>query len=420
MLGKLRSEPRLNIVFAPDILTDRDTSSDCFRTIEVAMYRSNVSFLVVALLAIGLTGCSLMSASAPVSLPEYWPTDGWRTDRPEGHGFDSGLANVIAEQIPQLPFLDGLIIIRHGYIVHESYYNGYDADSLHDIASVTKSWTSALVGMAHVAGFLPDLDAPLPTLLPDYFVAGAHDDKRTITLRHLLQMRSGLAFEEDVLNTGGYGGSELLDRDLTALSLSFPVWHPPGESWNYSTLDTQLIAAIMQRAVGEPLAAYAQKNLFAALGIDAFNWWKDGAGTTIGGQNLSMRPRDMAKLGLLYLHNGVWEGEQLVPRSWVTMSISPQNETLYYPPTGQAELIEWYGYHWWVWKGEWFSGQRSFQAMGYGGQQVLVFPELDLILVTTSQLPGLDTARDIEQRTALGALFLDVILPAITDVKRQQ
>jgi CubicO group peptidase (beta-lactamase class C family) len=156
--------------------------------------------------------------------------------------------------------------------------------------------------------------------------------------------------------------------------------------------------------------------LFAPLGIAAYDWWQDGMGTTVGGQNLSMSPRDMAKLGLLYLHGGVWDGEQLLPADWVELSLTPQNERLYFPPSGQEETIEWYGYHWYTWKGDWFYGYRSFQASGYAGQQVLVFPELDLMIVTTANLTGVTPAIEMEQRAALQELIHDVILPALTDV----
>jgi CubicO group peptidase (beta-lactamase class C family) len=277
------------------------------------------------------------------------------------------------------------------------------------------------VGKAQAEGLLSSIDAPLPVLLPQYFDGAAaaqeYADKRTMTLRQLLQMRSGLAFDEDTLNTGGYGGEELLEENLTAMALGFPVAHPPGESWNYSTLDTQLISAIVQEAAGEPLAAFTAAHLFAPLGVETFEWSHDGAGTTIGGQNLSMTPRDMAKLGLLYLHGGAWEGNQLVPNEWVTLSLTPQNERLFFPPSGQVETIDWYGYHWYTWKGEWFFGYRSFQAAGYGGQQVLVFPELNLIIVTTANLAGATPDTDVQQRTALNELILEVIFPALADVE---
>jgi CubicO group peptidase (beta-lactamase class C family) len=383
------------------------------------MNKRHLLVLMVTLYAFALMACS--TTAAPSSLPAYWPTDGWQSEVPEDHGFDAALSETIATRAQELPFLDSLLIIRHGYLVHESYYNGYDATTLHDIASVTKSWTSALVGIAQAEEKLTGLDAPLSELLPDYFGAGDYADKQSITLRHLLQMRSGLAFSEDELNSGTYGGVELLETDLTQLALTFSVNHPPGESWNYSTLDSQLISAIVQQAVDQPLASYAESTLFASLGIDEFEWWEDGVGTTIGGQNLSMTPRNMAKLGLLYLHDGVWEGKRLLPEGWVTLSLTPQDDPAYYPPTDKVETIEWYGYHWWIWKGDWFFGFRSFQASGYAGQQVTVFPELELIVATTSNLAGVDIDTEIAQRTALNEiLFLEVIFPALTNVDLTQ
>lgn len=116
--------------------------------------------LTISLLSAGLSACRAAPVPAPVSLPDYWPTESWRIDAPEHHDFDPTLPDAIAARIPELPFLDGLLIIRHGYIVHESYYNSYDAGTLHHIASVTKSWTSALLGIALTARESPRTTSP--------------------------------------------------------------------------------------------------------------------------------------------------------------------------------------------------------------------------------------------------------------------
>jgi len=381
------------------------------------MMRNVISILFTLwLLASLLSGCGPQPAR--VTPPDYWPTQEWRSDSPANHGFNDELPAAVDERVQSdLPFLDAILVIRHGYIVHEHYYNGYDASMIHDIASVTKSWTSALVGMAQAQGKLSNLDAPLSELLPRYFSDDAYKDKQMISLRHLLMMRSGIEFDEDKLNTGVYGGVELLEGDLTAFALSFPMAFAPGEAWTYSTLDTQLVSAIFSEAMGASLASFAASTAFKEMGIGPIDWLADGNGVTIGGQNLSMRPRDMAKLGLLYLHNGVWEGEQLVPAEWVRASLTPQREPAFFLPTNQVETIEWYGYLWWLWKGEWFYGYRSFQASGYAGQQVLVFPELDLIVATTAHMEGVDPAADIEQRTALDKLITEVIFPTLMDVE---
>lgn len=365
-----------------------------------------------------LTACNEVTPNQKT--PEYWPTAGWRTAPPAEHGFDGvRLAEIAQSAGETIPFLDSLLIIRDGYIIQESYYNDYDENAQHDIASVTKSWTSALLGMARAEGKLSDLDAPLPNLLPDYFAGEEHADKSEITLRHLLQMRSGIEYNEDALDSGEYGAEELLQGDTTEFGLGFPMAYPPGETWNYSTLDTQIISTIFQRATGQSLASYAAANLFDPLGIENFEWVADGSGTTIGGQNLSMAPRDMAKLGLLFLHDGAWEGEQLVPTEWIELSLTPQGEA-YFEPTGQMEIIEWYGLLWWTWKPEWFYGYRSYQARGYGGQQVLVFPELDLIIATTAELPQLNPDAAREQWELIGGDLIHEIFSALTDLELEE
>jgi CubicO group peptidase (beta-lactamase class C family) len=343
--------------------------------------------------------------------PDYWPTAGWRSAAPEAHGLDPGALAALDGAAP--PYLDGLLVIRDGYIVYERYANGHDADTLHDIASVTKSWTSALVGIARGQGRLAELDAPLPELLPAYFAGDGHADKRAITLRHLLMMRSGIAFDEHTLNSGGYGDpAELLAGDLTALALDFPVAHPPGTAWNYSTLDTQLVASVMREATGAPLSAFAEAQLFAPLGVGPTDWLADATGGTVGGQNLRMTPRDMAKLGLLYLHGGVWEGRQLIPAAWVRESTTPQGEALYVP-TGKVEPIRFYGYHWWLWEESWYDGlSEGLHAMGYAGQSVLILPRLNMVIVTTANL-AIAPEQEESQRAGLHALIVEHILPAV-------
>jgi CubicO group peptidase (beta-lactamase class C family) len=370
------------------------------------IYRTQLLLFTLALV---LTACT--SAPPAPAPPTYWPTDGWRSADPASHGIDPTRLAAVDTAAAALPYLDGLVIIRNGYVVYEYYGNDHNADTLHDIASVTKSWTSALLGIARAQGKLSNLDTTLPELLPAYFADGAYPDKRSITLRHLLMMRSGIEYDETKLDSGEYGGPELLEQDTTQVALNFPMAFTPGEAWNYSTLDTQLISAVMQQATGMPLHAFAEEQLFAPLGISNYQWLTDGNGTTIGGQNLSLTPRDMAKLGLLYLHGGVWEGRQLVPADWVRESTTPQGEA-HYVPTGQVEPIAFYGYQWWLWEDSWYEGMSNgIHAMGYAGQNVLILPRLNMIIVTTAELGPPD--QEEPQRAGLHKLIVEQILPAI-------
>lgn len=369
----------------------------------------------VAVAVAFLSGCSVGSTTpAP---PEHWPTDSWAIGRPEDHNVNPAALQEVVASIPQeLPFLDSLLIVRNGVIVHESYYNDFDADTPHDVRSVTKSWTSALIGMARASGRLGQIDAALPDLLPDYFANGNHQDKAGITLEHLLTMRSGIDFDDEAMLTGEYGGIELMAGDVTEFALGFPMAHEPGTAWNYSTLDSQLSSAVFSHVMGESLEEFASDHLFAPLGIENYSWQEDGTGTTMGGGGLFLRPRDMAKLGLLFLHNGQWDGEQIVPADWVELSLTPQNTEAYYAPTDQPEVIEWYGYYWWTWKGEWFFGYRAFQAQGFAGQEILVFPELDLIVVTTANADGISPATGEQQELGVAHLNHDSILPSLVEI----
>jgi CubicO group peptidase (beta-lactamase class C family) len=332
------------------------------------------------------------------------------------------MLDAATERIPEeLPFLDSLLLIRDGYLVHASYYNGYDETALHDIRSVTKSWTSALIGMAQASGELNLLDTPLNELLPDYFANGQHEDKRDITLAHLLAMRSGIAFEDEKLLAGEYGElDDLLKDDLTDFALNFPMMYEPGVAWNYSTLDSQLISASFEEAMGVSLEEYAADHLFKPLGIDDFTWQGDGIGTTIGGGGLYLSPGDMAKLGFLYLHQGRWDGEQIIPPDWVDLSWTPQNTEAIYAPSGQSETIEWYGYHWWTWKEDWFSGYRAFQAQGFAGQQILVLPGLSLIVVTTANAEMVSPEIAGMQEDAIFTFVNATILPTLIEIDSDQ
>lgn len=373
--------------------------------------KQNIYFCLVALL-FSVTACN-QSYQITTPQPDYWPTHGWLLDEPSNHGMDEAKLSQIESHV--LEALDSLIIIRHGYIVYEKYYNGYDEATLHDVASVTKSWTSASVGVAQAQGKLTNLDEPIDVLLPEYFSENQHEDKREITLGHLLMMRSGIMYDEDTLNSGGYGASEeLLGKDLVAFGLTFPVAHEPGKAWNYSTLDTQLISAIIQEATDESLETFAASHLFRPLGITQFEWLSDAEKVTIGGGYLQMTPRDMAKLGLLYLHQGVWEDKQLIPAEWIKSSLMPQGNG-FYEPTGQTQQIDWYGYLWWTWNPDWFHGYSSFQARGYGGQQVLVFPEIDLIIVTTANIENKPPEVANQQEEEIYGLIREQIFPALSE-----
>lgn len=392
------------------------------------MERSYTSKLILlgcalSILLPGLLVAACGGGQPPNPQPErdYWPTVDWRIDAAVNHGLDERMLAGLRGEIEQdLPSMDSLLIIKDGYLVYEEYFNGYDANQTHHLHSVTKCFLSTLYGMAQVEGKIQNLDANLGAVLPDAFVKNKYQDKKRITLRHLLQMRSGLEIDEASLHEEllSFGGEEqaleyYLERDETDFALSHPLAHRPGAAWNYSSMDSQLLSAAFTALTGQSLAEYAGEKLFSVMGITNWAWPTDDRGVSIGGFSLQLTPRDMAKLGYLYLNRGRWDGQQVLPKSWVKLATSPQDNG-YHAPAGQEVPIEWYGYHWWTWQPQLFGGRRAIVAAGYGGQRIVLIPDLDLLVVTTANpYASLDAAEESDVKVS--DLIIQKVLPAVID-----
>jgi CubicO group peptidase (beta-lactamase class C family) len=350
------------------------------------------SFLQITLLILlatvaplALTSCVAAPASTPTLLPADWPTDGWKTSSPEQQGLNGETLAKIFERIEQDKLkVHSLLIIRHGYLVLETYFKDYQADTRHEVFSCTKTVLSALLGIAIQQGTIASIQQPVLDYFPERTIAHNNTRKQVITLEHLLTMTSGLGSERDM----GYS------PDWVQFMLDRPMVAKPGTTFNYNSGNTHLLSAILQKTTGMNPETYARTHLFTPLGITDFTWETDPDGLNIGGWGIWMRPRDMAKLGYLYLHDGEWNGQQIVPADWVKKS------TAKYIDTGDGRG---YGYGWWQLS---FGG---YAALGYGGQQILVFPERDMIVVFTSQ------SHPPEDETQLWRLVDEFIIPAQVD-----
>jgi len=309
------------------------------------------------------------------TLRDYWPTAGWRDASPGAHGMDGAqLEQARDALLQQAPHMTSLLIVRGGHLVTEWYADGAAPDTLHNVMSVTKSVLSLLVGIAIQTGDLEGLDESLGDLLPDYFTSSSDARKRAITVRDLLSMRSGLAWEE-------YGPSVVemtSSKNWVRYVLDLPLEHDPGERYNYSTGDSQLLSAMLARATGMTALAFADLYLFGPLGIERRNWPADPQEVTVGGAELSLTPRDMAKIGYLVLNEGQWEDSAIVPAAWIEESTRQQ--ALVVPPGARACPAIGYGLLWWLRpQGEY----ASAMAVGFGGQYIYVIPERDLVVVMT-------------------------------------
>lgn len=303
-------------------------------------------------------------------------TDTWPEVTPTDVDLDPDLLEAAHRHLREhVPHIDSLLVIRHGALAFERYMHDMVPDRLHNLKSATKSVTSLLAGIALATGDLGDLDEPLGYILPELFAGVDDRTKREITIRHLLTMRSGLAWDE-------YGASAIAmtaSPDWVRYVLERPLAHPPGSQFNYSTGDTQLLAAALQRLTGLTLSEYAALYLFAPLGIARYTWPADPQGVTIGGAELSLTPRDLARIGYLALRGGKWGEETLLPADWIAES--QRTHVPLASDEGCAGLG--YGYLWWVRPQ---AGYDSALAVGYGGQFAIVVPALDLLVIMTGNL----------------------------------
>jgi len=313
---------------------------------------------------------------------DYWPTDNWLNSTPEEQGMNSALLNQMMDRINEHNVLiDSILIVRNGYLVFEDYPRTlYDFQSRHIIHSCTKSYTSALVGIAIQEGYIDGVDSKLIDLLPNRTIANLDERKQAITLEDLLTMTSGLEWDEwsEPYNSNLNSLRQAqLASDNVQYILDLPMAYDPGEQWVYSSGSSHLLGAIVAEATGHSLFEYAMEKLFTPLGIATSHiyWPRDNQGFYWGHGGVEMIPRDMAKFGYLFLNNGTWDGEQIIPTEWVQQSAATQMTFSEY---------EGYSYQWWT-----FSSDTTsvYTAQGYAGQFIFVVPSLDMVVVFTSSVP---------------------------------
>jgi CubicO group peptidase (beta-lactamase class C family) len=297
-----------------------------------------------------------------------------------------------------------VIIEVDGHTVFEHYYRGSASDTS-NVFSATKSFVGTLIGIALADGSLRSVDQTLSELLPAY-AADMEPEEAAITLRQLLTMTAGLP---DTINVSGPFPWELSDDWVKGI-LADQLEQPPGEGFAYSDASSHLLSAILTEAVGTSVLDYARAELFDPLGIAAsgpaadllavpknlpayeragFSWPHDPQGVQMGWAHLKLTARDMAALGQLYLDDGRWQGEQVVPTAWVHDAITEQV---------QANLTNGYGYQWWVTTA---GGHDAYAAIGYGGQLIEVVPDLRLVAVFSTDVPETGATVDARSYTSI-------------------
>jgi len=290
-----------------------------------------------------------------------------------------------------------MIIVRNGYIVHEYYDTPlYSENISQNVYSVTKSFTSALIGIAIDKGYILSINETAIDFFPERTIANLDTRKQAIKLKHLLTMTAGLEYDEW---TYPYSDSRnsymqmISSGDITQFVLDLPMVSDPGTTWVYNTGASHLLSVIINQTTGYTTLDFANEFLFGPLGISVPFWRQDAIGIYYGGSEFHLIPRDMAKFGYLYLNNGTWDGEQIVSSTWVAESTKEWNNL------GDEQG---YGYQWWI-----DTGLDGYSARGYGGQMIHVIPNHNLVVVFT--------AYDLINPIPFSSLIENYVIPAIGD-----
>lgn len=347
--------------------------------------------------------------------------DGWEIASPDSVGMDGAqLCTIAARLEQQATAVHSVVVIRHGKLVFEQYFPGYDqpwgqtdgqyeftATTKHDMRSVTKSVTSLLVGIAIDRKLIAGVDEPVLKFFPDT-AAVKQPGWDAITLRHLLTMSSGIKWDEalawtDPKNDGPHLVSE---ADPIGYVLARRVVAPPDVLWTYNGGGTELLGNILEQVSAKPLEAFAREALFQPLGMTDVEWKAYKNGKIAAAAGLRLRPRDAAKIGQLVLNRGQWNGQQVVSADWIAQSITPRFQAV-----GYFGGTLFYGYQWWM--GRSLAGGKDIKwvaAFGWGGQRIFIVPELDLVMMTT-------TAQYGQPKEGLAAIDIlsNIVIPSVRD-----
>lgn len=321
-----------------------------------------------------LASFGLQGAVAQEKKATVWPSPDWQAASPEDEGMDSvALAGLVA--YGRTLSFDSLLIARHGRLVLDAYYAPYSANVPHSVNSTTKSIVATLIAMLHADGVLDSLDHRVLDYFPDRDFADVDDNKKAITVQHLLNMTSGLVWDEGFAESRRSVAKLRSHRDWVRFILDLPMANRPGEIFYYNSGNSHLLSALITQLTGRTAEGFARNRLFGPLGITSYLWPVDPVGQSYGGWGLSLKPRDMAKIGYLYLRHGRWGEQQLLPTQWIE-TVSHATVNMHFP--GDRDLR--YANQFWA-----LPEKHAFMTVGYHCQVIMVLPDLDIVAVTTGR-----------------------------------
>ena len=329
-------------------------------------YVKNLAFIIQCLFII-VSICEY-PAFAQSKIRDYWPTDTWKTSSLESVGIDpEKFAKNVQHIEEDYPYIYSFLVIKNGYLVYEDYYKEGSVDRIAECRSVAKSFTSALIGIAIEKKYIKSIDQKIISFFPSYFTGKMDPRIKDITIKHLLTMSAGFQWED----WGNTHWEKYSTPDWLKLTIQLPLYDP-GKYFKYNTTLSHILSIILSKTTNSSTFDFANENIFKPIGIKKVGWEKDPNGYNIGGFGLSLTARDLAKFGFLYLNNGYWGKDVIVPKSWVKESTKKHMDVFGFLG---------YGYQWWT---EDVDNHSSYKAWGRGGQFIVVVPEFDLVIVVTS------------------------------------
>ncbi len=338
-----------------------------------------------------------------------WPTRSWPVSSPAEQGLRAAPLDELVELIragEKYPDIHSVLVVRHGYLVLEAYFAGHDADDLHMLQSVSKSFTSAVIGIAIEQGLIDGVEEHVLDFFPESAgIENLDDRKRAMTVEDLLTMRSGTDYHERGPDSP-HSQLNRMSRGWTEFILSRPMINDPGTQFRYDSGAVILMSALIKARTGEHADAFMAEHLFTPLGIRRQRWYRNAEGHPHMGGGMHLTPRDMAKFGLLYLRRGKWEDQQVIPAEWVAASFGRHVEF-----TPQRGPFAGYGYLWWILPPADHEGEHPdiLAASGFRAQYIFVVPEHEMVVVVTG-----GTSNGTDQDKPIRFLYSH-ILPAVEE-----
>ena len=296
---------------------------------------------------------------------------------PEQRRSNEAVTSQLPTAAATLPQLRSLVVSHHGQVISEYYARGVRPTGLANIKSASKSLMSTLVGIAVERGLIPSVREPIVTWFPE-LRQDKDPRKLRITVEDLLTMRAGLES-----TSGRNYGRWVQSPNWVRFALTRPMVADPGAEMQYSTGSSHLLSAILTKATKVSTFQFANAALARPLGFTLARWPVDAQGIFFGGNDMLLTPKQMVAVGELYLHRGLVNGTQVVPAAWVDTSCVSRTASVF---DGDRK----YGYGWWQQE---FEGGSACFAWGYGGQYIMVFRDLDLVVVATSSTTVSDERR---------------------------